>query len=273
MLRSIKDLEGYAIRATDGDIGHVKDFYFDDAKWVIRYLVVETGTWLTHRNVLISPIAVGQPNETDRNLPVAISMEQVETSPDIDTQLPVSRQEETDYLSHFGYAQYWAGTGLWGSGMYPRMMMPEFTSTPVVVEPRLDPPSPPEESKQHQGDPHLRGCNEVMGYHIRASDEDIGRVAGMLVDEASWAIRYLIVDTSNWWLGHQVLIAPEWFEDVNWSEQSVSVKLTRKAVKDAPTYDPANVPDSRMESEIWAHYSHVDGLGYDPDRVRISAPR
>jgi len=272
MLRSIKDLEGYGIRATDGDVGHVKDFYFDDAMWVIRYLIVETGTWLTHRKVLVSPIAAGQPNETDRELRVDISMEQVKTSPDIGTQQPVSRQEETDYLSHFGYAQYWDGTGLWGSGMYPRMMMQEFSSTPVVIEPRLDHSPPPEEPKQ-QGDPHLRGCNEVIGYRIQASDDDIGHVAGMLVDEATWAIRYLIVDTGNWWLGHKVLIAPEWIEDVSWPDKTVSVKLTRQAVKDAPPYEPADVLDRRMESDIWAHYGHVDGGRYDPDRVRISSPR
>jgi len=81
MLRSMKDLEGYAIRATDGAIGHVTDFYFDDEAWVVRYLVVETGSWLSSRKVLISPIAIGQPNWTDKVLPVAITREQVKNSP------------------------------------------------------------------------------------------------------------------------------------------------------------------------------------------------
>ena len=91
MLRSMKDLENYAIRATDGNIGHVKDFYFDDEAWVVRYLVVETGTWLSSRKVLISPIAIGQLNWADKIPPVSITREQVKNSPDIDTDKSVSR--------------------------------------------------------------------------------------------------------------------------------------------------------------------------------------
>src|SRR5665213_2117878 len=123
MLRSMKDLEGYAIRATDGDIGHVKDLYFDDDKWVIRYLVVETGTWLSSRKVLISPFAVGDPDWAARVLPVSITKEQVKNSPDIDTDKPVSRQHEMQYLGYYGYPYYWGGAGFWGAGVYPSMMV------------------------------------------------------------------------------------------------------------------------------------------------------
>ena len=121
MLRSMKNLEDYAIRATDGIIGHVKDFYFDDEAWVIRYLVVDTGTWLSSRKVLISPISIGHPDWTDRVLPVSITKEQVKNSPDIDTQKPVSRQHEIQYLGYYGYPYYWGGAGLWGEGIDPSM--------------------------------------------------------------------------------------------------------------------------------------------------------
>ena len=119
MLRSTSDLENYAIGATDGSIGHVEDFYFDDDAWVIRYLVVKTGAWLAGRRVLISPIAVGKLNCTERLLPVAITKAQVKNSPDIDADKPVSRQHEQDYIGHYGYPDYWGSTGMWGDGYYP----------------------------------------------------------------------------------------------------------------------------------------------------------
>jgi len=119
MLSSMEDLEHYAIRATDGAIGQVKDFYFDDEAWVIRYLVVDTGTWLSSRKVLISPIAIGEPNWAEKILPVSITKEQVKNSPDIDTDKPVSRQHERRYLGYYGYPYYWGGGGPWGDEIYP----------------------------------------------------------------------------------------------------------------------------------------------------------
>ena len=243
MLRSMNDLEGYAIRATDGTIGHVKDFYFDDQAWVIRYLVVDTGTWLSSRKVLISPIAIGHPDWTEKVLPVSITKEQVKNSPDIDTEKPVSRQHEIDYFGYYGYPFYWGGAGIWGGGIYPNMMMPDyvgFESKPFGEGPGADEAYARADTAQHQhDDPHLRSCKEIMDYHIEATDGDVGHVQGMLVDEETWAIQYLIVNTSNWWLGHQVLIAPHWIKDVSWSDATVSLNLTRQAVKEAPLYDSA----------------------------------
>jgi PRC-barrel domain len=258
MLRSMKDLEDYAIGATDGTIGHVKDFYFDDEAWVIRYLVVDTGTWLSSRRVLISPIAIGHPNWTEKILPVSITKEQVKNSPDIDTEKPVSRQHEIRYLGYYGYPYYWGGAGLWGGGAYPNMMMPGyagFVSTPHAVQSEAEKTYAQAEAARHQNDdPHLRSCKTVMSYHIQATDGDIGHVQGLLVDEETWAIRYMVVDTSNWWLGHQVLIAPQWIQDVSWSDATVSVNLTRQAVKDAPPYDSTAQLDRQREMAIHEHY-------------------
>ncbi|MCP8687518.1 PRC-barrel domain-containing protein [Marinobacterium sedimentorum] len=255
MLRSMKDLEDYAIRATDGIIGHVKDFYFDDEAWVIRYLVVDTGSWLSSRKVLISPIAIGHPNWTEKILPVSITKEQVQNSPGIDTEKPVSRQHEIQYLGYYGYPYYWGGAGLWGGAMYPSMMMPDYPSyTPAPHA--VDAQTQEADAARHQdGDLHLRSCKGVTDYHIQATDGDIGHVQGLLVDEETWAIRYFIVDTSNWWFGHQVLIAPQWIQDVSWPDAKVSVNLTRQAVKDAPAYDSAAQLDRKQESDIYEHYS------------------
>jgi len=258
MLRSIEDLEGYAIHATDGAVGHVKDFYFDDEAWVIRYLVVETGTWLSSRKVLISPIAIGHPNWAERVLPVSITKEQVKNSPDIDTDKPISRQHELRYLGYYGYPFYWGGAGLWGGGTYPTMMMPSyagFESTPHSTQSDAEMSFARAEAARHQNDdPHLRDCKAVMTYHVEATDGDIGHVQGLLVDDETWAIRYIIVNTGNWWMGHQVLIAPQWIDNVSWHDATVTVNVTRQAVKDAPPYDSAAPLDREKEMGIHQHY-------------------
>ena len=204
MLRSMKDLDGLAVEATDGAIDHVKDFYFDNSAWVVRYLVVETGSWLSSRKVLISPISMGHPDWGAKTLPVSITKEQVKNSPEIDTERPVPRQHETEYLGYYGYPLYWGGGGLWGAG-----------------------------------DPHLRSCQAVIRYHIHATDGDIGHAQGYLVDDETWAIRYVVVNTSDRWLGHEVNIAREWIKDVCWSDASITVDRTREAVKDALLDEPS----------------------------------
>ena len=255
MLRSMKDLEQYAIGATDGPIGHVKDFYFDDEAWVIRYLVVETGSWLSSRKVLISPMSIRQPDWAGRRLPVAITRAQVENSPDIDTDKPVSRQHELEYLGYYGYPYYWGGEGLWGEGMSPYALLPLDPGVSRAVR-RLDEAAAARAEREHlrNDDPHLRSCQAVVGYHIHASDGEIGHVSGLLVDEATWAIRYLVVNTSNWWLGHEVLIAPPWISGVHWSDRSVSVGLTRESVKNAPPYDSTAELNRQREESLYAHY-------------------
>jgi sporulation protein YlmC with PRC-barrel domain len=263
MLRSIKDLEGFAIRATDGTIGHVRDCYFDDKTWAVRYLVVETGSWMASRKVLISPIAIDHPDWAGRVLPVSISKEKVKSSPDIDTDKPVSRQHEMKYLGYYGYPYYWAGGGLWGQGAYPGLMMlglGDGGSDAAYRHAHAEDAREETQGEQGQkGDPHLRSCNALMKYHVEARDGGMGHVQGLLLDDDTWAIRYLIVDTSNWWLGHQVLIAPQWIQEISWLDATVAVNLSQQAVKDAPSYDPA-VPFSR-DHEM-ALYDHHGRAGY-----------
>ncbi len=263
MLRNLKELQGYSLRATDGDIGTVRDFYFDDERWVVRYLVVETGTWLSSRKVLVSPVSLGTPNHDDRVLEVKISREQVRNSPDIDTDKPVSRQHELDYLGHYGYPAYWDSVGIWGAGAMPGLMLPEAglaapLSGAAVLE--ADRALAAEQALKHRDDdPHLRSCKSVTGYHIKAQDGEIGHVQGFIVDEDSWQIRYLVIDTSNWWMGHQVLLAPPWIQEVSWAERSVSVAMTRNAIQNSPEWDPSMPPDRIQEAAIYKHY---DRTGY-----------
>lgn len=250
MLRSVKKLEGFAIAATDGAIGHVKDFYFDDQAWVLRYLVVDTGSWLGGRDVLISPYSIRQPGWASDRLPVSITRKQIENSPGIDSAKPVSRQFEQGYLGYYGYPDYWGGIGLWGDSYYPGA---QWTGTAAddydgyrgyVRAAQFD----------RDGDPHLRSCNAVNGYHIQASDGEIGQVAGFLIDDATWSIRYMIVNTSNWWVGHKVLVSPEWIDAVSWADSKVKVALSRQSIKDAPLYDEDALTDRHYETGMYAHY-------------------
>jgi uncharacterized protein YrrD len=263
MLRNLKELQGYSLRATDGDIGTVKDFCFDDDRWVVRYLVVETGTWLASRKVLISPVSLGLLNHDDRVVAVKISREQVRRSPDIDTDKPVSRQHELDYLGYYGYPAYWDSVGIWGAGAMPGLMLPEaglaapLSGAAVLV---ADHALAAEQALKHRDDdPHLRSCKSVIGHHIKAQDGEIGHVQGFIVDEDSWQIRYLVIDTSNWWMGHQVLLAPPWIQEVSWAERSVSVAMTRNAIQNSPEWDPSMPPDRIQEA---ATYKHYDRTGY-----------
>lgn len=239
MLRNMSDVKNYAIGATDGDIGQVDDFYFDDRTWVIRYLVIDTGSWLAGRKVLISPIAIHAPNWEQGILPVSITKEQVRQSPEIETERPVSRQNEMRYFDYYGYPIYWGGSGLWGECMYPNLMYPGKANTDFVKT---------EKARHCDDDRNLRSCNAVIGYHVHATDGDIGHIQDLLVDEATWAIRYFVVNTSNWWLGHNVLIAPGSIKDMSWSGQSASVDLTRESIKESPPYHSTEQLNRELES-------------------------
>jgi hypothetical protein len=260
MLRDTNQLKNFKIEATDGEIGHVKDFYFDDDSWVIRYVVVDTGSWLTSREVLISPISIRQPEWTEQTLPVSITKDQVKNSPRIDTHQPVSRQHEEQYLGYYGYDNYWGGAGFWGGGIYPYAMLPGYAGygvDRVERERELEAGLRTEKARHRNDDPHLRSCHAVTGYHLSATDGEVGHVAGYLVDEQTWAIRYLVVDTSNWWMGHKVLIAPGWITGVHWTDKTVSVDLSRETVKGAPIYNPSTQWNRQMDVDLYRHYDRV----------------
>jgi hypothetical protein len=132
----------------------------DDGSWVIRYLVVDAGSWLRSRKVLISPYSVMQPDWMHKRLPVRIDRNQVENSPDIDTQKPVSRQHEMGFADYYGYPYYWGGTGFWGDGQYFPVMAPGGGGLRAVEVAKNV------AARHATDDPHLRSCNAVIGYHI-----------------------------------------------------------------------------------------------------------
>ncbi len=276
MLRNLEELHGYSIGAVDGEVGRVKDLFLDDQAWVVRYLVVDTGSWLSGRQVLISPMAIGEPNWAARLLPVSITKAQVKNSPEVDTQQPVTRQHELDYSGYYGYPSYWGGDGFWGGGMYPGPMLVGYGGfgSPEAIreesqnaQARSDQARAAVEARDASADAHLRSCKAITGYHIQATDGEIGHVCGLLIDDETWAVRYLIVDTSNWWVGHQMLVATQWIEDVSWSHSTVSVKLSRQAVKEAPPFEPTGALTREDEARLHEHYGRSGYWGPQDKRL------
>ena len=245
MLTNAKDLKGLVIHATDGEIGTVDQFYFDDETWGIRYLTVETGGWLDDRRVLISPISVVHTDWQAKRLNVALTKKQVENSPDIDTHRPVSRQYEIEYLAYYGYPNYWGGPFLWGPVSFPMgLAIPPITSKEALAD----------KIRRASTDSHLRSNQAVAGYHIDSEDGEIGHVSGFVVDDEAWAIRYMEVATQNWWLGKKVLVSPAWIQRVSWIDSKVYVGLHRDAIRTAPPF-AESVPLTReYEDRLHAHY-------------------
>jgi len=241
MLHSVKRLHGYKLGALDGEIGHVKGFYFDDKDWVVRYLVVDTGSWMPGRKVLISPYALGGTYPGGKILLVKLTREKIQNSPSIETQLPVARQHERDYYRYYNWPVYWGGPGLWGLNPVPVI--------PPVDEPPPEPPEP--EAEPERPDSHLRSTQELTGYEIQAVDGDVGHLEDFLIDDDNWAIRSLVVATGNWWAGKNVLVPSKSISRVSWEEATVFVNLTRSAVQQEPEYARADSVDGDHDPRVF----------------------
>jgi hypothetical protein len=243
MLTNATFLKGLAIQATDGTIGKVDDLYFDDENWAIRYLTVDTGHWLEGRQVLISPHSVTYVDWDARRLDVSITKGQVEKSPDVDTHQPISRQHESEYFGYYGYPYYWGGPYLWGPDYYPSGMIPGPNSLSKAN---------PQAIKG--ADSHLRSSKAITGYHVEASDGEIGHLDGFIVDDKDWAIRYIEIATRDWLPGKKVLLSPEWIDRVSWADTNVYVGLSKQAIKSAPEYIVSRPLTRELETELHDHY-------------------
>ena len=229
MLQSIKQLYGNKLGASDGDIGHVKDFYFNDLTWALRYVVADTGNWLSGRQVLISPHAFGSIYPAGKAMLVKLTRKQIEDSPAIETHKPVSRQFEEDYHRYYGWPYYWEGDGLWG-GMrgFPILELP----------PKFAPVEPPAATgpKPERADVHLHSTQAVNGYHLQAGDDIVGHVCDFMMDDKSWAINQLVIKIGHRFTGKEVQIPMSQVERISYQESTVFVKLTKEAVEKSPEH-------------------------------------
>jgi hypothetical protein len=240
-------LKGCRLAARDGEIGHLKDLLFDDRAWTVRFLVADTGNWLPHRKVLLPPSTVVDFRDVPpKSIAVTLTKQQIEESPPLETHSPVSRKFEAESFDYFGCPYYWPGPLLWGPVETPAAFFPP--------QPRLS-----ESSETGQPDsPSLRSANEMGGFHgfsLQALDQAFGHVEQFILDDASWAIRYLVVDVNNWLPGKRVLLSPQWIAWVGWAETRVYIDLDRSTVQRAPTYDPQTPITREYEEALFSHYT------------------
>ncbi|HEY3371243.1 MAG TPA: PRC-barrel domain-containing protein [Prolixibacteraceae bacterium] len=244
MLIKAKSIRGFKLFANDGEIGKIDEFFFDDHHYTVRYLVVDTGNWLTHNEVLISPYAVLSVNKDEEYVSIDLSKRQIEDSPGWDSDKPVSRQFETSFHDYYGYPVYWAGSMMWGP--YP------FISRNREDWNKAD------KNERHL-DAHLHSTKDVTGHSIQAFDGEIGHVDDFIIDNETWAIRYLVVDTHKWWPGRRVLISTQWIDHVSWNESKVYVNLSLERIKLAPEYSEKVLLDRDYENTLHRYY---DREGY-----------
>ena len=232
MLKSIRQLYGKRLGASDGEIGHVKDFYFDDQNWAVRYVVADTGSWLTGIQVLLSPHAFGTLHQAGGVLAVKLTRKQIENSPSIEAHVPVSRQYEEAHYQYYGWPYYWEGGGLWGMSGMP--ILAQIPLPPVTDPNTMTTPHP------KRGDAHLRWTQSVNGYHIKASDGLVGHVCDFLMDPQSWAICKLIVKTGPLLSGREVEIPISKVERISYDESTVYVNMTSHAVEKSSEHHMAS---------------------------------
>lgn len=241
MLIKVKNLIGYNLKGLDGEIGNVKEFYFDDHHWTIRYLVAETGNWLTERVVLISPYSLVSVSEESKNISINLTKKQIEDSPPLDSDKPVSKQFEQEYYSYYGWPTYWIGSYAWG-------LNPYIVRDPYKLKDFIP--------KEHNWDLNLRSTNNVTSYHIKAIDGEIGHVDDFIIDDETWTIHYLVINTHNWLPGKIVLISPQWIKHISWNESTVYINQSREVVKYSPECPNNYTLNRDYEDRLHKHYNY-----------------
>lgn len=235
MFNHVKSLKGCTLDGLDGEIGDVREFYFDDRYWAIRYLVADTGNWLKGRQVLISPYALPAAIKEEQPIAIGLTQKQIEDSPLLDNDMPVSRQFEEAYYGYYGWPPYWKGSQLWGP--YPNLVR-----------------EPDKWKESAQGakscDLHLLRTADMYHCHIQAEQGEIGNVDDMIIDDETWAIRYLVIDTQKWWPGKKVLVSPQWIKLADWVDSNVVVNLPNEI----PEYDEVHHDQHPHKTRL--HESH-----------------
>jgi hypothetical protein len=209
MLQSYKNLLDSTIQAEDGEIGHLDDFLFDDTNWLIHYLVVKTGGLLSRKRVLISPVRIAELNRQNHTLKLNLTSQQIDSSPDVDTDKPLFRQMEKKYFDFYSWPYYWDDMGDFGIENRNRLNAKNRTNN----------------------NSHLRSSKIVSSYTIEAENKHFGQVEDFLIDEHSWIIQNLVLDTKTWWPSPSVIISPQNIESVDWFSRCIKISMTKKELE------------------------------------------
>lgn len=250
MLINAKKINDFTFHCLDGEIGTVQDILFDDLRWTVRYLLVNTGTWLTGRQVLVSPRAITAIDEDSRCILINLTKKQIEDSPPLDSDRPVSLQFEEQYHGYYQWPPYWAGPFMWE----PALSMAGSQEIRDAANKR-----------KARDDHHLRSTANVGGHTLVAEDGEVGLVDDFIIDDKTWSIEYLVISAGHWWSGRKVLIAPRWIESINWLESKVFVRLSRAVIKESPEFTSESLITRAYETRLHRHYRRQ---GYWDDTPR-----
>ena len=206
MLISTRHAYGAVLEGPDGRLGALYDILFDDQSWKVRHLLVSRDRWFHGRQVLIEPEVVERTDWAERKLSVRMTKEQIERCPGPETDLPVARRKARQAAQVLVWEAYWTGV----------------LDNPVAVE---------------EGDSHLRSTKVLNGLHIHCTDGMFGHVDDFVFDDETWTIRYLVVETRNWWPGKHVLVEPSSIRSIRWEDGEIYLSLTREEVLNRPAYE------------------------------------
>lgn len=230
MLRSANEMTGYTIHAEDGDFGSVKDFYLDDRHWKIRYMVADAGSWFSKKLVLVSTAAfLESPDPDSRIFPVNLTKQLVKSCPDIEYDLPVSRQNELEMVNYYRWPAYWTA--------FPQGMVETIKSGQA-------------ESESAEEQSHLRSVRELTGYHIEAKDGDIGHVADFLLDDGDWSLSFAVVKLSNWLPSEKTVIPVSLIQNISWADGKIRFDLQKEDIQKSPEYDESAPVFSNSEFSL-----------------------
>lgn len=255
MLRKLQNLKGFTIHGKDDDLGKVEDFYFDQHRFVLRYIVVDTGSWLKNEQTLISTNAFKQVNYEQKEILVDLTSDELEEAPSLEKNRSVSKVMEEKIVKHFDWPIYWTSP-LTSDG-------PAIQAGSIIRENLFNFDDLTDEEKraeEEEIESNLRSFNEVRGYHIQAEDKEFGHLEDLFVDEENWVIRYLLIDTRNILPGKDVLIAPEWLQNISWNQEKIFVSKTKKEIKNAPEYKEEKagyLVHRDYEQKLYDHYDEI----------------
>jgi hypothetical protein len=264
MLRSIKDINSYPIEAIDGPIGKAKDCLFDDQKWILRHIVVDTGNWLPGKKVLINSSHMQKPEVgySRHKIPVIVTKKQIEDCPELKSDAPVSRQYETELAEYYKIQPYWLITDLFEN------------SQENASKPEADPSLSPEEKRELEDlreqieSSHLRSAKEVFGYQINASDGEFGYVEDLIMEDDTWTILFFVVSTRKWLPGRKFLVDVNWIKTFDWEKNQASVGLNRERIESSPEYDPEKPVNMDYLENLYDFY----GMPKRKEEVPIMVP-
>ena len=245
MLKFSSALRGYAIETSDGEVGTIADFLVDDRTWRTRWLVVDTGTWLTGRMVLLHPASIVHADHERRALSVGLTRAQVEGSPELSEHEPVSMQMERHLYDYYGWEPMATEYSFGANPIASKYSAPPFFAVAPAAEVAV---------AEDDCDPHLRSLEAINAYHVVGAEGALGKVENLMMDEADWRVPYLVVDTGHWWSGKHVLVSRHAVKEISWADREISVDITRAQVKASPPWSAIGDVDKDYEKDLHDHY-------------------